>query len=116
MAVVKLLYVVYVVCCVGISFLPAVGYCGCSFSTVMLVVVSLWVIHPNKIRFHGSHRELGRVLRGSAELPLAGVNFLNVRTHRCLFTCLNSVRARRSGRFQEDASTRLAQEAATVHV
>jgi hypothetical protein len=40
-----IMYVVYVVSCVGISFLPAMGYCGCSCSTVLLVLVSLWVVH-----------------------------------------------------------------------
>jgi hypothetical protein len=40
---------------------------------------------------------LGRVLRGSVELPLAGVHFFPMRTNICLFMCLNSVRARRSG-------------------
>jgi hypothetical protein len=40
---------------------------------------------------------LGTVLRGSVELPLAGVHFFPMRTNTCLFMCLNSVRARRSG-------------------
>jgi hypothetical protein len=47
----------------------------------------------------GPHRPLqGTVLRGSVELPLAGVYFFLMRTNTCLFMCLNSVRARRSGR------------------
>jgi hypothetical protein len=40
---------------------------------------------------------LGRVLRGSVELPLAGVHFFPMRTNTGLFMCLNFVRARRSG-------------------
>jgi hypothetical protein len=35
--------VVYVVSCVGISLLPAVGYCGCSRSMVLSVfLVLIW--------------------------------------------------------------------------
>jgi hypothetical protein len=40
---------------------------------------------------------LGCVLRGSVELPLAGVHFFPMRTTTCFFMCLNLVRARRSG-------------------
>jgi hypothetical protein len=39
----------------------------------------------------------GRVPRGSVELPLTGVHFFPMRTNTCVFMCLNSVRARRSG-------------------
>jgi hypothetical protein len=41
---------------------------------------------------------LGTVLRGSVELPLAGVNFFPMRTNTCFFICLNLERARRRGR------------------
>jgi hypothetical protein len=40
-----IVYVVYVVSCVRISLLPAMGYCGCSCSTVLLLLVTLWVLH-----------------------------------------------------------------------
>jgi hypothetical protein len=54
---------------------------------------------------------LDRVLRGSVELPLAGVQVFPMRTKIYLFMGLNSVRARRRGPLPR---RRLAQEAATV--
>jgi hypothetical protein len=75
-----------------------------------------WVFIVYPAYAFGILSALGRVLCGSVELPLASVNFFHMRTNTYLFMCLNSVRERRSGRFQEDASTRLVQEAATIHV
>jgi hypothetical protein len=47
---------------------------------------------------------LGRVLRGSVELPLSGVHFFPMWTNTCLFMCLNSVRARRSDPHGEECT------------
>lgn len=44
------------------------------------------------------------VLRGSVKLPLVGVHFFSMRTNICLFTCFNSLRARRSGQLLPHAN------------